>query len=204
MAGKPGPAPRAAQRSSLFWVSEQCSFCPVAVTTSTATTCSQDQPQFYLRSQPCERGGLEHAAGECSTLQFQPIPPCKRNPSQPCERGGLEHALLPCKRNPPSPTSGQWPPANITPLAWSRPFSSRPVMLGETFAMPVFSSRSIPLYWPRSSRTASSLTLQAAHECPPERIERRHFFSMARRTASTTWDSSEASTTAMGYRLGLR
>lgn len=155
--GKPGPEPLAAQKRSELCLESQRTRSPLAVTTSTARTFSQAQPQF---------------------LQFHPIPPCKRNP--------------------PSPTSGQWPPANIRPFLSRNPLSMRPVVLGETETVLRDSSRSIRWYFPRSIKIASSRTLHAAQLWPPDLTETLQPRSTARRTASTMCDSSVASTTAIG------
>ena len=47
-AGKPGPAPRAAQYRSAFSVASACTRRPSAVTASMPTTFSQAQPQDRL------------------------------------------------------------------------------------------------------------------------------------------------------------
>ena len=119
------------------------------------------------------------------TRQFQPIPPCSKKP--------------------PKPTSGQWPPANINPYSdIRRPFNFRPVVDGETRAVFASESTSINSYLPKSIRMASSRTLHAAQEWPPDRTDTLHLLSDASWTALTISSSFCGRAIARGYRAGRR
>ena len=72
--GKPGPAPRAAQRSSAFWSSSACTSSPSGVTTSIAWRLRQAGPQapVFQPSPPLSRKPLMPTDGQCPTGKASP------------------------------------------------------------------------------------------------------------------------------------